>query len=93
MASATPLRGSLWSSTFSLQGKADVFVTYCTNAAEAKQQFTSLQVLTIPDAINVSAVYGMATVQPAGPTATAFVNFVISPAGQKILGAFGFSAP
>jgi ABC-type molybdate transport system substrate-binding protein len=75
------------------QGKADVFVTYCTNAAEAKQQFTSLQVLPIPDAINVSAVYGMATVQPAGPTARAFVNFVISPAGQKILGAFGFSAP
>lgn len=75
------------------EGKADVFITYCTNAAEAKQQFTSLQVLAIPDAINVSAVYGMATVQPAGPSAKAFVDFVISPIGQKILETYGFSAP
>ena len=75
------------------EGKADVFITYCTNAAEAKQQFTSLQVLAIPDAINVSAMYGMATIQPAGPSAKAFVDFVISPIGQKILETYGFSAP
>lgn len=75
------------------EGKADVFITYCTNAAEAKQQLTSLQVLAIPDAINVSALYGIATLRPAGPTARAFVDFVTSPAGQKILGTFGFSAP
>lgn len=75
------------------EGKADVFITYCTNAAEAKQQLPSLQVLAVPDAINVSAVYGIATVRPAGPSARAFVDFVTSPAGQKILGTFGFSAP
>lgn len=75
------------------EGKVDVFITYCTNAAEAKRQLTSLQVLVTPDAINVSALYGIATMRPSGPTARAFVDFVASPAGQKILGAFGFSAP
>lgn len=75
------------------EGKADVFITYCTNATEAKQQLPALQVLAIPDAINVSAVYGIATVRPAGPAARAFVDFVASPAGQKILATYGFSAP
>ena len=75
------------------EGKADVFITYCTNAAEAKQQFGSQQVLAIPDAINVSAVYGMATVAPAGAHAKAFVDFVINPTGQRILETYGFSAP
>ena len=75
------------------EGKVDVFITYCTNAAEAKLQSTSLQVVAIPDAINVSAVYGIATVRPAGPAAKAFVNFVTSSSGQKVLAAYGFSAP
>jgi ABC-type molybdate transport system substrate-binding protein len=75
------------------EGKVDVFITYCTNAAEAKLQSTSLQVVALPDAINVSAVYGIATVRPAGPAAKAFVNFVTSSSGQKVLAAYGFSAP
>lgn len=75
------------------EGRADVFITYCTNAAEARQQIPSLQVLPIPDAINVSSVYGIATVRPAGPSASAFVDFVTGPAGQAILATFGFSAP
>lgn len=75
------------------EGKADVFITYCTNAAEAKQQFPSLQVLTIADTINVAAVYGIATVRPESPAARSFVDFVTGPQGQKILGTYGFSAP
>ncbi len=75
------------------EGRADVFITYCTGALEAQQQVPSLQVLAIPDAINVSAVYGIALVQPATPVAQAFVDFVTGPQGQKLLGARGFSAP
>lgn len=75
------------------QGAADVFITYCNNAAEAKKQADSLQVLGIADAINVSALYGMATVRPAGAAAFAFADFVVGPSGQKILAGHGFSAP
>ena len=75
------------------EGKADVFITYCTNATEAKRQYPAQQVLPIPEAINVAAVYGIATVQPAGTAARAFVDFVIGPQGQKILGTYGFSSP
>lgn len=75
------------------EGKVDVFITYCTSATEAKQQLPSLQVLAVPDAINVSAMYGIATVRPASPAARAFVDFVTGHQGQKILGTYGFSAP
>lgn len=75
------------------EGQADVFICYCTGATEAKQQLPALQVLAVPEAINVAAVYGIATVRPAGATALAFVDFVTGPAGQKILGTYGFSAP
>lgn len=37
------------------QGQADVLVTYCTNAAEAREEQPSLQVLSVPSAINVAA--------------------------------------
>ncbi len=75
------------------QGKADVFITYCTSATEAKQQVPALQLLPVPEAINVSALYGLTTLRPVGPTALAFVDFVVGPAGQKILATYGFSAP
>lgn len=75
------------------EGKADVFITYCTNATEAKQQQPSLQVLAIPDDINVSAQYGIATMRPASAQARSFVDYVVGPDGQKILGTYGFSAP
>ena len=75
------------------EGQADVFITYCTNATEAKQQTPTLQVLAVPEPINVAGVYGIATLRPVTPTAQAFVDFVTGPQGQKILGTYGFSAP
>ncbi len=74
-------------------GQADVFITYCTNAAEARKQVPTLQVLQLPEAVNVSAVYGIATIKPAAPAALAFVDFVLAAEGQKILSTHGFSAP
>jgi len=74
-------------------GKADVFITYCTNATEARQQHPAQQVLPIPEAYTVAAVYGIATVLPAGATTRAFVDFVTGPKGQQILAGYGFSSP
>jgi ABC-type molybdate transport system substrate-binding protein len=75
------------------EGKADVFITYCTNATEAQQQVLTLQVLAVPQAINVSATYGMASLRPVTPTTRSFVEFVVGPEGQKILATYGFSPP
>jgi ABC-type molybdate transport system substrate-binding protein len=74
-------------------GKADVFITYCTNTTEAKRELPSLQVLPLPDDVNVGAVYGIAVLRPATPAAQGFVDFVLAPEGQQILRGFGFSAP
>lgn len=74
-------------------GAADVFITYCTNATEARRQVPALQVLPVPESINVSAVYGIATLKPVTAPAQAFVDFVTGAEGQKLLGERGFSAP
>lgn len=41
------------------QGGADVFVTYCTNAQSARRDWPALKVLAVPEALQVSARYGM----------------------------------
>jgi molybdate transport system substrate-binding protein len=74
-------------------GQADVFITYCTNAAVARKEVPSLQVLAVPDAINVNGSYGLALMQPSSPTARRFVEFTMSAAGQRRLAEVGFLAP
>jgi molybdate transport system substrate-binding protein len=74
-------------------GQADVFITYCTNATQARQEQPQLQLLQWPAAINVSATYGVATLNQAGETARLFVGFLLGPHGQDILRQHGFSAP
>jgi ABC-type molybdate transport system substrate-binding protein len=75
------------------EGQADVFVTYCTNASQARREMPALKVLAVPDAINVGASYGIAVVRPVAAGARAFVDFVLGPKGQDILRSHGFSAP
>jgi ABC-type molybdate transport system substrate-binding protein len=75
------------------EGKADVFVTYCTNATQARQQVSTLQVLPVPDAINVFASYGIAVLRPPSAAAQRFVDFALGTQGQQILAGYGFSAP
>jgi molybdenum ABC transporter molybdate-binding protein len=73
--------------------QADAFVTYCTNAAQARREVPTLQVLAVPDGINVSAVYGMAAMTGANADGRAWAQFVLGPQGQAILATHGFSAP
>ena len=75
------------------EGRADVFVTYCTNATQARQEVPGLQVLEIPAALNVSASYGIAAVRPATAAALRFIDFVLGAQGQQVLRGHGFSAP
>jgi len=74
-------------------GQVDAFVTYCTNATAARREHAALQVLAVPEAINVSARYGLALPGPGSADARTYAQFLLGPKGQAILAAHGFSPP
>ncbi len=75
------------------KGEADVFLTYCTNAILAKKEEPQLEVVAIPDDLNVGADYGMVVMKDAKPGGARFADFLLSADGRAILGAFGFAPP
>jgi len=74
-------------------GHADVFLTYCTNAIVAQREQPSLVVSTILPALAVGADYGIAVLTGAPDGAKAFVAFVLSPEGRRIIASHGFALP
>lgn len=72
---------------------ADVFITYCTNIVIAQREEPALRRIEIPEAVNVSASYGVTVLNGAPEAATQFVQFLLSPAGQGVLARHGFAAP
>jgi len=72
-------------------GEADIFLTYCTNALVAQKEDPRLGVVQVPDALAVSAKYGLTLMKGAGPSAPAFADFVMSRRGQEIVARHGFT--
>ena len=75
------------------QGRADIFLTYCTNALEAMKENPGQRVITLPDNLAVGADYGLTVMSTASPAAYRFALFILSPDGQRILASHGFAAP
>ena len=74
--------------------QADVFLTYCTNAAQAVRELPSLQVVSLPAPLAVGADYGLTVLTAGHPErAGRLVSFILSPEGQAILARHGFTAP
>ena len=73
------------------QGRADVFITYCTNAMGARAEQPSLRALTLPPAINVSADYGVVPIRGTGARAQRFVDYLLGSGAQAILARNGFA--
>ena len=73
-------------------GDADAAIVYTTDALSAKKSVTTIS---IPVGKNVKAQYGIGVVRGSKSTkqAEAFILFVLSPTGQKVLNSFGFLAP
>ncbi len=71
-------------------GKADVFLTYCTNAILAHKEVASLQIVQIPPELNVAADYGMIVLKDAPMPATLLAHFILGEEGQSILVKHGF---
>jgi ABC-type molybdate transport system substrate-binding protein len=72
--------------------KADVFLTYCTNAVSAQKQVPSLKIVTIPENLSVGADYGLVVRSGASPEGWRLAMYILSPKGQKILQKYGFEA-
>jgi len=71
-------------------GEADAGIVYSTDAASISD--SSIGTLAIPDQLNTIATYPIAITQNSANSqlAQAFVDFVLTPAGQQILARYGF---
>ena len=75
------------------QGRADLFLTYCTNALVAVKENPGQHMVALPEQLAVGADYGLTVMVTASPPATRFAMFILSPDGQRILANHGFAAP
>lgn len=75
------------------QDKADIFLTYCTNAVLARKQVPGLQIVSIPVALSVGANYGLTVLDQENPAAWRLAFYILSPRGQEVLERYGFEAP
>jgi len=89
---AAPIGRNLYG-TLIAQGRADLFLTYCTNAKAAVRQNPDQQIVALPDSLAVGADYGLTVMLTATPAAWRFAFFILSNDGQQILASHGFAAP
>ncbi|HEV3239623.1 MAG TPA: substrate-binding domain-containing protein [Casimicrobiaceae bacterium] len=74
-----------------MKGRADLFLTYCTNARVANREVPGARVLGLPDSLAVGASYAFTVIKPVRLAATQFALFVMSTQGQEILALHGFT--
>jgi molybdate transport system substrate-binding protein len=76
------------------EGRADLFLTYCSAGQTAAAELAGLAVVDLPDELAVGADYGLTVLD--GPpeqeaAASRFALFLLSPEGQAILSRWGFA--
>src|SRR5262249_29664883 len=74
---AAPTGRSLYG-TLVADGSAGIFLTYCTNSRAAQRDHRGLQVVGLPEALRVSADYGLTVVSTASADAYRFALFILS---------------
>jgi len=88
--SATPPAGRTVYGWHVAESRADLFLTYCTNALVAQKENPGQQIVNLPDNLVVDADYGL-TVISGSSAAQRFADFIMAPEGQKILTKHGFA--
>ncbi|SFE69848.1 molybdate ABC transporter substrate-binding protein [Roseivivax sediminis] len=73
--------------------RADLLLTYCTNAVLAQREVPDLQIVQVPGALSVGADYGLMVLDGAPDAAWRLAFHILSPAGQAVLADYGFDAP
>jgi ABC-type molybdate transport system substrate-binding protein len=72
-------------------GRADVFLTYRTNALRAKNEVPDLQIVELAGPLAVGAEYGLVVLRSAPAAAEALADFILADTGQAILASYGFA--
>jgi len=72
------------------EDKADIFLTYCTNAMQAVREVPGARIVAIPEALAIGADYGLTTLNNAPTGAQRLAVFILSPPAQAILARHGF---
>ena len=73
-------------------GKADIFLAYCTGARAAQRENPGQQIVELPEPLAIGADYGLTLTVAAPPAAYRLAMFMLSD-GQRTLAQHGFSAP
>ena len=77
-----------------MEGRADLFLAYCTAGREAVAEAPSLTLVELPPELAVGADYGLTVLRAANAQAAVpFVLYILSAEGQAILAHYGFDAP
>jgi molybdate transport system substrate-binding protein len=79
--------------TLLADGKADLFLTYCTNAMDAVRENGEMRMVRLPDPLTVAADYGLTVITGASARAYQLALFILSTDGQRTLAKYGFAAP
>lgn len=74
------------------EGRADLFLTYYTNAVAVRKEVPRMNVVQMPAALQVSAAYGL-TARSGDAAAGRFADFLLSATAQEVFSRFGFGAP
>ncbi|MEN8197111.1 MAG: molybdate ABC transporter substrate-binding protein [Pseudomonadota bacterium] len=72
------------------EDRADIILTYRTNALRAAQENHFIDVVELPEVLAVDAEYGVIVLNDRDTTAWKLAMFMLSTAGQKILARHGF---
>ena len=75
------------------EGRADIFLTYRTNAMVAAAENPGQQIVALPDDLAIGADFGLTVLKQAPIAAYQFAFFILSETGQAILARHGFAAP
>ncbi|WP_299790993.1 molybdate ABC transporter substrate-binding protein [uncultured Shewanella sp.] len=73
--------------------RADIFLTYCTNAVLARKEVPGLQIISVPEALSVGANYGLMVLNKEMSEAPDLAMYILSEQGQQILASYGFDVP
>jgi molybdate transport system substrate-binding protein len=91
--SATPPAGMDLFAWHLGEGRADIFIAYCSTTAAFKKDLPAATVVSLPPALATGADYGLTLLPTHNEKAAAFALFILSQDGQKILSRNGFDAP
>lgn len=73
------------------EDKADIFLTYCTNAMQAVREVPGARMIAVPASLAVGADYGLTALTGASADALRFAAFIMSPPAQAIFARHGFA--